>query len=201
MIKDTLRNLQNRFKRLRLKNQHFTVISNNCIAGCVLHDLGQRFYTPTVNLYIPFPDYTKFLQNLRHYVWAEIEDITSSLSTCPIGLVGGEIKVYFLHYKTFDDAKEAWCRRRERIDWENLYVVLVERDGCTADDLKEFDSLPYPNKIAFTHKKYPFIKSSFCIKGYEGKLELGNIMDYTGPFGKRVYDQFNWVRFFNQRCK
>ena len=42
-----------------------TLICNNCLAGCVLHDYNMRFDTPTINLWIPFPDYMKFLKRLK----------------------------------------------------------------------------------------------------------------------------------------
>ena len=47
-----------------------------------------RFDTPTINLFIPFPDYIKFLTDLKCYVNKEIEDITGD-SPYPIGLLGG----------------------------------------------------------------------------------------------------------------
>ena len=71
-----------------VKNKDITIISNNCLAGCVLHDFSMRFDTPTINLFIPFPDYIKFLTDLKCYLNKEIEDITGD-SPYPIGLLGG----------------------------------------------------------------------------------------------------------------
>lgn len=180
-----------------VKNKDITLISNNCLAGCVLHDFGMRFDTPTINLFIPFPDYIKFLTDLKCYVNKEIEDITGD-SPYPIGLLGGGIHLHFLHYKSFDEAVDAWKRRCRRIHWDNVRVVLVERDGCTESDLKEFDELSYPHKIALVHKKYSNIKSSYLIKGFEQCPELGNIMTFVNSWGRKHYDQFNWRRFLNQ---
>lgn len=106
--------------------------------------------------------------------------------------------MYFLHYQTFSEAVEAWRRRARRIHWDNLYVALVERDGCTYDNLLEFSSMPFKNKIALTHLKYTDISCSYQIKGYEKSKELGNVMGYAGMFGAKVYDQFNWVKFLNK---
>lgn len=75
------------FKR-GIKDKDITLISNNCLAGCVLHDFGMRFDTPTINLFIPFPDYIKFLSDLKRFVNKEILDITNG-SSYPIGLLGG----------------------------------------------------------------------------------------------------------------
>lgn len=197
-MKELLRKLHNKFQRLRLRNCDFTIIANNCIAGCVYHDLGLRFDTPTVNLYIPFPDYILFLKNLRQFVYAEFAELPSD-NGHPVGLLGGVIHVYFLHYQSFNEGVESWKRRTERMHWDNLYVVLSERDGCREMDLHEFDLLPYRKKIAFTHIDYPSISNFFLIHGFEKSKELGNIMDYQGMFGRKYYDQFDWVKFLNQK--
>lgn len=196
-LKTKLRKIYFAFSRQRLKNKSFTLISNNCLAGCVLHDFSMRFDTPTINLFIPFPDYIKFLTNLKNYVSKDIEDITGD-SPYPIGLLGGVIHLHFLHYKSFDEAVDAWKRRCRRIHWDNLRIVLVERDGCTESDLKAFDELPYSHKIALVHKDYSNIKSSFLIKGFEDCSELGNVMTFVNSLGRKHYDQFNWRQFLNQ---
>lgn len=97
------------------------------------------------------------------------------------------------------DGVEAWKRRASRIHWDNLYVVLLERDGCSETDLQEFESLQYHKKVAFTHVSYPCLSCSFLIRGFEKNKELGNIMDYQGMFGRKYYDQFDWVKFLNQK--
>lgn len=76
------------FRKLRLRNHDFSIIANNCIGGCVLHDFGQPFSTPTINLYIECPDYIEMLKNLKYYMNAELTEVPSSESF-PIGLLGG----------------------------------------------------------------------------------------------------------------
>lgn len=87
-MKEQLREFRNKIFRRRLKNRDFTIIANNCIAGCVYHDLGLRFDTPTVNLYIPFPDYILFLKNLKELVYAKFIQLPS-VNGHPVGLLGG----------------------------------------------------------------------------------------------------------------
>ena len=94
-LKIILRGLHNYSWRRQLHNHDFSIISNNCVGGCVLHDLGQRFDSPTVNVAIPFPDYIKMLKDIKYYLHAEFEDITGdgkgieSLRNVPKGLLGG----------------------------------------------------------------------------------------------------------------
>lgn len=78
----------------------------------------------------------------------------------------GEIygrKIYGVHYNSYKDLKSKWDIRCKRINWNNVYVLMIERDGCTFNDLKRFDNLPYKNKVVFTKKKYDEIKNSFVI--------------------------------------
>ena len=66
-------------------------------------------------------------------------------------------------------------------------------------NLEEFDHMSFNNKVAFTHIEYPSLTNGYHIKGYEESQELGNIMDFKGFLGQKVYDQFDWVKFLNQK--
>ena len=73
-------------------------------------------------------------------------------SKYPIGLINNKIEIHFLHYKTEKEAKSKWNRRVKRINWNNLYIKMDDRDGCTLDIIKRFDQLPFKNKIFFQPK-------------------------------------------------
>ena len=64
--------------------------------------------------------------------------------------------------------------------------------------LQAFDSLPYPNKVVFTHKPYPELKSAFYIKGFENEGRSGRFIYFSGWNGEKYYDQFDYVSWFNQ---
>lgn len=204
-LKVVLRTIHNIILRRKLQNSDFSIISNNCVGGCVLHDLKQKFNSPTVNVAIPFPDYIKFLSDIKHFIYADFEDVTGdgkgidTLLHVPKGLLGGEIVVYFVHYKSFEEGVAAWKRRTARINWDNLYVVLVERDGCTLSDVKAFDAMSFKHKVALVHKKYEGVESGFLISGYEDNNEVGNITIYTHRGYHREYDKFPWIKFLNTK--
>lgn len=189
-----------KYKRTFLGVRGKTVICNNCTGAMVLHDYGLRFDTPTVNLFIRPKFYIEMLRDLNNYLIADIVDISDG-NKYPIGLLGDKIRIDFLHYETFDDAVKAWKRRVCRIDLNNIYVVLVERDGCTYDDLMQFDNLPFKHKVALVHKEYPEIQCSYVIECPQEKGLLGQIINYQGLFGKRYYDQFNWYEFLELNKK
>lgn len=76
-------------RRHCMKNHDLSVFCNNCLAGCILHDFGIKFNSPTINLFIPFPDYIEFVKNIKYYVSAPIHDITTDTSY-PIGWLDNE---------------------------------------------------------------------------------------------------------------
>ena len=124
----------------------------------------------------------------------EFEEIASECNY-PIGMLG-DLTFHFVHYPSFEETVNAFKRRITRISYENLFVIFSERDGCTYEDLKIFDDLPYSNKVVFTHKPYADTKSSYYIEGFEGSGELGNIMAWDKKIGNKIYDRFDFVDWF-----
>ena len=116
-------------KGIREKNQNKnpTIISNNCIAGIIYHNLGLKFFSPTINLYISGWDYILFVENLEDYLKCELIEKKNSGKDFPVGiLLGGEIEdieINFLHYKTFQQAEEAWNKRKQRVNFDNLFFI------------------------------------------------------------------------------
>lgn len=90
-------------------------------------------------------------------------------------------------------------RRKARIDWNNLFVLMTGRDGCTEEILKEFDALPYPNKAVFTHIPMPHIKSAVYLPGFEKKGAVGNGDVFVNNYsGKKHFDYFDYVKWFKE---
>lgn len=121
-------------QRKRITNTNFTIISNNCWGGGVYEDLGLPYRTPTVGLFFFAPCYLKFIHNIREYSKMNLEfidvskyDKANKLKSehyYPIALLGGDIEIHFLHYKTTEEATEKWNRRRERINFGNLFFFF-----------------------------------------------------------------------------
>lgn len=181
--------------RLMLKNKSMSVLSSNCTGAFILHDLGMKFNSPFVNLWMSPKDFIKYVENLDTYRYIPlIESIEES--PYPIGLLQ-DLKIHFQHYSSFEEAKRKWEERSKRINKDNLFVIMSERDGCTYQDLENFNKLPLKNKVVFTCKKYPKIESSFSVPEYENQQELGHLFERKGLLGKKVYDQFPYVEWFN----
>lgn len=183
-------------KNRRLKNRDVSIISSNCSGAFMYYDLGMRYLSPTVNLSIEMNDFVKMVKDLRWYMEQELVELNEK-SECPMGMLG-DVKIYFIHYDSFKDAKTKWEERKKRINWDNIFIVGSEKDQCTYDTIKNFEQLPYKNKVIFTHKEYPEFSSAYCIKGFEEKEELGVITNFKDQILKRRYlDDFNYVEFLN----
>lgn len=183
-------------KNRRLKNRDVSIISSNCSGAFMYYDLGMRYLSPTVNLSIEMNDFVKMVKDLKWYMEQELVELNEK-SECPMGMLG-DVKIYFIHYDSFKDAKTKWEERKKRINWDNIFIVGSEKDQCTYDTIKNFEQLPYKNKVIFTHKEYPEFSSAYCIKGFEEKEELGVITNFKDQILKRRYlDDFNYVEFLN----
>lgn len=192
-----LREIVNSENRAKLKNTNFSVISSNCNGGFILHDLGQRFNSPTVNLYLFPKDFIKLVKNLKYYMSLKLSFVKEDGKNYPIGVLD-DIRVYFMHYKSEEEAENKWEERKKRINYDNIFIMMTDKDGCTYEDLKEFDSLEYKNKVVFTHLDYPEFKSACYIKGYENQVEVGHIYEFlNGETGLKHYDEFDYISWFN----
>lgn len=186
-------------QRKRLQNKDFSIISSNCNGGVISHDLGVRFNSPTINLYMSAQDYLKLSKNLEYYMQADLQEIKDTEFSFPVGLLGGEIKLYFQHYKNFEEAKTKWIQRAKRVNLKNLFFITTDRDGADYDFLKEIDALPYPNKLIFTAKEYPDISCAVYCPEFEKDGCVGIMSDFCGWNGKRCYDKyFDFVEWLNK---
>lgn len=192
--------INNRNKK-RLKNKDFSLISSNCVGGFILHNLNIHFNTPTINLFFYAEDYIKFLENLKENLSADIIEVRDLNLGYPVGKINDEITIHFMHYKNFNEAKKKWQERARRVDFNNLFIMMTDRDGCDEKSIKKFDNLPFENKVIFTHKPYPNIKSAFFIKEFIEEESVGHLFQYKrgiqGLLGYKYYDNFDYVSFFN----
>lgn len=181
--------------RRRLRNNDFTVIASNCSGMFMYYDLELPYLTPTVNLSVEMNDFVKMVRNLRWYMEQEMVEVEGG-STCPVGMLG-DIKIHFIHYASFEEGANKWSERKKRMNWEKLFIVGSEKDGCTYETIEEFEELPYKNKVIFTHIEYPEFSSAFCIKGFENRDELGTITLFKDQGLKRRFlDDFDYVQFY-----
>lgn len=51
-----------------------------------------------------------------------------------------------MHYKTFEEAVDAWETRKKRINWNNLIVLTI---NGKKEAVELFDTIPYSKKVCF----------------------------------------------------
>lgn len=131
---------------LRKADSHVTIISQNCIGGVFYHDMEKPFLSPTVNTFIPEPDFLRMVLNLQDYMAQKLEVHWSG--EYPIGTLG-DIKIHFVHYHTCEEAEESWNRRTARINYEKILVLCTDRDTFDDHVYSLWKQVPYP-KVLFT---------------------------------------------------
>ncbi len=76
---------------------------------------------------------------------------------------------------------------------------MTDRNHCTEAEIKAFDSLPYENKVCFTHLPYPQYESTFYLHGSEDDEFVKDVSGYIHQWWiKRYYDQFDFVTWLNE---
>ena len=191
------------FARCKNKNYTFSIISNNCWGGGIYQDLKIKYYSPTVGLFFYPDDYIMFLKDLKHNMEAPVEFVEKSKygqanrfreneHYYPIGVIDGKIEIHFLHYKTQEEALEKWIKRASRVNFDNLYIKMDDRDGCTLENIIEFDSLPYKNKIIFTSKEYAGIASQIVLPKCKGQKCVGELYGHKYLW-RNTFNVVQWL--------
>lgn len=191
--------LYKEIKRKKLKNTTPTIIASNCNGEFIYYDMRLKFLSPTINLSFDMNDYVKMLENLRWYMEQPILSYDDDRFEFPTGKLA-DIEIRFNHYDTFEEAVEKWEERKKRINWDNLFILGIDGDNCTYETMQRFDNLPYKNKVIFTHKPYPEIKSAYYISGFEQENGVGVLLGFKQQFLVRRYlDDFDYISFLNER--
>lgn len=156
--------------RLNLRVDDFTVISSNCWGGILYKDLGLRYQSPFVNMYMFCECFLKVTSDLPKYLSQPLIFIESSKYlpgkkiTYPLGLLG-DAEIHFIHSDSKDEMKERWNERVKRVNYDKMIVAMTERDGCSPELIQRFDNLPFEHKFCFTVGSYPTVKSSINLPG------------------------------------
>lgn len=188
--------------RKGLLNKNPTIISSDCFGGLVYHNLGIQFRSPTVNLYFSKEDFIIFVRNLEGFLNAELKEQMDNLQPFPVGTLeynGEKITVNFMHYKTFESAREKWDERKKRVDYSNIYIIQTIQ-SATESDITAFNSLPYKNKMLITDKN-PINSDNVTTHKILSKPDYrsGEILKYKGIFSvSRYMDDIDYIGFLNK---
>ena len=182
--------------RKQNKNENFTIIASNCIGTAIYKDLDIKYQTPTVGLLFFAPCYIKLISNLRYFlesplIFTKTSKYLGDSVPYPIGLLDNEIEIHFLHNVDEQEAYEKWTSRLKRVNYSNLYFIFTDRDLATEKEIEEFDKLDYENKVCFTAKEYPNLKSTIFVKEYDGCEYIGDL--YSSKLYRKYLDVVGWL--------
>lgn len=146
--------------RMRLKNEDFSIITNSCIGGVMYHKLKKRFLSPTINLWMYDKDFLRFVAHLKEYVDKELVFVDGSEKT-PVAWLG-DVKIHFNHARTKEEAARDWEKRKGRINYDNLFIIMSDRPGSdnltedvdlSDEDIKGLEAIPCKGKVVFSVRK------------------------------------------------
>lgn len=182
--------------REKLQGVEFSILCNNCLGGHFYHDAGRKFTTPTINLAFDGPDFIRFLENPKHYLSCTPEFLP--VKAFPLAMFD-DVEVNFVHYHSDEEALDIWNRRKDRILWDNLFIIATDHDGMYLPEMMErFDKLPYKNKIMFTAKEYPQYPWAIQVKQFKHRNNVRIMTAFANMRGKRYYetafDIAGWIR-------
>lgn len=150
------------FRRQLITAEIPTIIANSCAAAVIYSALGLQIASPTINLNIEPEDFVKICKNPREYLLEDIKIDHWSISNgraVPIGKIK-DVEIIFSHASDANEAVNAWNRRRQRINWNNLIYIMEDSNYgriLKASDRveKEFNALP--------EKHLRILSKSYCM--------------------------------------
>ena len=192
------------YPRSKLKNRSFSIIGNNCFAGGIYHKFGLPYNTPTIWTYIFPEDYLRLLENLDWYLRQPLTFKTETSHemahkfckqtnrSYPIGVLGGDVEIHFMHYKTEAEALEKWNRRVKRLNRDNLFVVFSDGEEFKEELLGRYEKLQYKHKIFFSCRPY-IVEGNVFVKDYADEVHV-----YDSTRNRKYEKYLDLVKWLNK---
>ncbi len=205
-INKFLRKKFSNFRKCKLINKSFTVISNNCWGGMIYESYNMEKLSPTIGLFIMPDDYIKFISNLKYYLNCKLNFInpkdskyfeklkaSNNFGKYPVGKLD-DIEIMFMHYKNINEVNEKWTRRIKRINYSNIIYKFNDQNGCSKVNVKDFIELPLKNKIFFTVKNWNLDFKGTKIVKVNQIFNKEYINTSSEPFGKIITKYLNNIK-------
>lgn len=110
---------------------------------------------------------------------------------------GETITIYFVHYQSCEEAETKWRERYERINFDNIRIVMTDRDGLTDEILERFGQLTY-KKLLFSSKDLKQ-KDTIFVKEFLRDIQVGDLIQFSTLSGKRYYEKIDIVDWINNK--
>lgn len=202
IVEKIYRHISRLILRKKLRNCNFTLFTNTCIGGVIYHELGLKFMSPTINLWMHDKDFYKFVNNLHHYISQKLHFV-DDIADYPVAYLD-DVLIHFNHYKTKEEASLKWYTRCERINWDNIYVICSDRplkgNVVTHEEMKSLESLPIKGKAIFSVRKYDDIDYIIPLHKDPNGDYVNTYMFDRSKILRRWYweDVFDYVMWLNK---
>lgn len=177
-------------KYIKLKKSDLTIFANNCWGGLTYNLLNLQFKSPFINMHILEKDYLKIIERPKHYISQELifgyEGYDSVLKRKYPVCFCDDVELHCNHYENFDFARACWERRKKRINWDNILVMLLTESERT---INEFIQLPYDKKICFTSKQIS--TPSVCEIKFKNKIPETPLWKIVNIFARQNLCYYN----------
>jgi len=193
---EILRSLEKKIKskinNLKIKNNEFSIISNNCWGTFIYKKFGLTYQSPFINLFIFAPDYIYLLNNFSENILKNISFIDKTKSKYkselikldifeqdyPIGVLDDKVELHFLHYNTKEEALSKWNKRCERINYDKLIIKFSDGDLFEPSMLDDFKKLPFKNKFCFTSQPFKNYKEVIWLEKFKNDSRVRDEWKY-----------------------
>lgn len=174
--------LHRRHLAKRFTNQT-SIICNNCFGSRISQDLHLAYRSPTIGMFMYWPDYFLFVKCLGEAVKKEISFRNVSKydgkgRDYPIGFIpmgSQDIELHFMHYPSPAVAKEKWERRCKRVNMDNCIYIYEGNEKMAKEEIEEFLRLGdchffHDIDLSISHTRYhaiPQMRSKHFTDGYD----------------------------------
>jgi len=173
------------YERKKLRRTDFSIICNNCLAWGIYHKMGLQYTTPTVGLFFYSEDYINFLENFEYYIrqplkfthtskHPEANELRKTIRY-PIGILGDDVEIQFLHYEDESEVANNWARRTKRINFDNLFFIYGDGELFREEFLHRYQELPFVHKIFFSSKPRRNYECVVFIRDYANVPHCGDM--------------------------
>lgn len=148
------------FKKIQkgITDEELFLVSSDCVSGVIYHQLGRKFCSPFINLYIPIKEYFILINDFKNFMSSELYEDKESPNPFPVGYLtnknGDKVHIKFMHYKTFTEAKCKWEERLKRFNFNKYFCILncsTLKDREVAEEhLENFKKVTAPRKMFFS---------------------------------------------------
>jgi uncharacterized protein (DUF1919 family) len=180
--KNRLKSIRNRIgsrlNRAGLEYKQFTVLSNDCWAQALYEDFGLPYQSPMIGCGMHADGFLRFLENAEYYLRTPITFIPDSRNAAvrrlrtnrrswPIGLLGDEVEVHFMQYRSEEDARRTWETGCANLCFDRILVKFsVDKDGATQQHIDRFVSMPFERKLLISAHRHPEIDYAIYAPDY-----------------------------------